>query len=575
MAECPVNISVVTVSLSLFELEREGIITRTPPAFPPAQAAYWHAVGMNPNRLAHFFQDTPVSISKVGQTDIAPAIKAFSEVGMRILRSAEAKLHIILADDHWNPDLREINQKALLEKEPWLLVCLNGSQPLIGPLFHPDSPQQPCWECLRKRMLLNDHSLQISSFFDPTTPSQSPHSQVTHPLIAQQAAAAAALELAKWVYQPAESDLNRHLIQLNPLQATRKLHPLTRLPQCQACGEPEKFRQAPQPIMIRPQARAETDGGYRTQPAEATLKAFEHQVSPLTGVVPHLHPYHAKEGLIYNYSSGRAIALQSKSMFWTNMHHRSGNGGKGKTEIQAKVGALCEAIERYSMMYFPDRYTVTGSLETIPRAIHPNTCMRFSDAQYARRKMVNGKATKFYSMIPAPFDAQAEMEWTPAYSLTEKEFKFLPTCFCYAQYPSEDEANLYSYPDSNGGAAGNTLEEAILQGFLELVERDAAAIWWYNRLKRPEIDLKNTSNPYIDQILPHYQSIGRALYVLDITTDFGIPTFVAISYRTQPNASSGILYAFGAHVEAGIALERAIVEINQLLPLAEKNEVKT
>jgi ribosomal protein S12 methylthiotransferase accessory factor len=40
--------------------------------------------------------------------------------------------------------------------------------------------------------------------------------------------------------------------------------------------------------------------------------------------------------------------------------------------------------------------------------------------------------------------------------------------------------------DSNGNAAGNTLEEAtILQGFVELIERDSVALWWYNRLRRP------------------------------------------------------------------------------------------
>ena len=46
------------------------------------------------------------------------------------------------------------------------------------------------------------------------------------------------------------------------------------------------------------------------------------------------------------------------------------------------------------------------------------------------------------------------------------------------------------HADSNGCAAGNTLEEAIVQGFLELVERDAYAIWWYNRLQRAEVDLE-------------------------------------------------------------------------------------
>ena len=51
--------------------------------------------------------------------------------------------------------------------------------------------------------------------------------------------------------------------------------------------------------------------------------------------------------------------------------------------------------------------------------------------------------------------------------------------------------------DSNGCAAGNTLAEAIVQGFLELVERDSYAIWWYNRLQRTEVDLGQFDDSYV------------------------------------------------------------------------------
>ena len=53
------------------------------------------------------------------------------------------------------------------------------------------------------------------------------------------------------------------------------------------------------------------------------------------------------------------------------------------------------------------------------------------------------------------------------------------------------------HADSNGCAAGNTIEEAIVQGFLELVERDSYAIWWYNRLQRAELDLSACDNSYV------------------------------------------------------------------------------
>lgn len=386
----------------------------------------------------------------------------------------------------------------------------------------------------------------------------------------------ACLEFTKFIYEGQNPNIENAILEIDPLNGTRTVHKITKRPQCPVCGDPSIMTRPPQPITINPQTRKSDDaGGYRTVSPEETLAKYEHHVSPLTGIVPYLKPYQTgKAPLIHNYSSGRNIALQSKSMFWLNMHLRSGNGGKGKTELQAKVGALCEAIERYCIMYHGETYTIKGSLESLPEAIHPNACMNYSDEQLAHRDIANQDATKFYALVPIPFDEKEEMEWTPVYSLTQEKFKYLPACYCYAQYPCEDEMRMYSYPDSNGCASGNTLEEAILQGFLELVERDGAAIWWYNRLQRPQVDLASAQNDYIDKVVAYYEEIGRELYVLDLTTDLGIPVFASISYRKDPAVKDEVLYAFGAHVEAGIALERAIIEMNQLLPLAEITDGK-
>ena len=53
---------------------------------------------------------------------------------------------------------------------------------------------------------------------------------------------------------------------------------------------------------------------------------------------------------------------------------------------------------------------------------------------------------------------------------------------------------LFARADSNGCAAGSVLEEAVLQGLLELIERDAVALWWYNRLRRPAVDLESADD---------------------------------------------------------------------------------
>jgi ribosomal protein S12 methylthiotransferase accessory factor len=118
--------------------------------------------------------------------------------------------------------------------------------------------------------------------------------------------------------------------------------------------------------------------------------------------------------------------------------------------------------------------------------------------------------------------------------------------------------------DSNGNAAGNTLEEAILQGLLELVERDALGIWWYNRIQRPAVALDAFGVAFPTELAAFLRRHDRDLWVLDLTNDLGIPVFGAFSRHTQ-RSDERIVMGFGAHTEARMALLRATTELNQML----------
>ncbi len=41
------------------------------------------------------------------------------------------------------------------------------------------------------------------------------------------------------------------------------------------------------------------------------------------------------------------------------------------------------------------------------------------------------------------------------------------------------------------------VKKPSLQGFLELMERDACAIWWYNRSRRAAVDLDRFEDSYV------------------------------------------------------------------------------
>jgi ribosomal protein S12 methylthiotransferase accessory factor len=148
--------------------------------------------------------------------------------------------------------------------------------------------------------------------------------------------------------------------------------------------------------------------------------------------------------------------------------------------------------------------------------------------------------------------------------LTHLSARYVPTAYCY--YGFRDPGVFFTRCDSNGNASGNTLEEAILYGFLELVERDSVALWWYNRVQRPQVDPGGMGLYYWDEMKRYYaRELGRELHALDLTSDLGIPTFAVVSRRPQ-RAVEDIIVGFAAHLDPSVALLRALEEANQYLP---------
>jgi ribosomal protein S12 methylthiotransferase accessory factor len=162
-------------------------------------------------------------------------------------------------------------------------------------------------------------------------------------------------------------------------------------------------------------------------------------------------------------------------------------------------------------------------------------------------------------MVPHPYDEGTAIDWTPVWSLTHGRHRYVPTSYCY-MHPPGLPADQVAHFNSNGNAAGNCIEEAILQGFLELVERDAVAIWWYNRLRRPRVDLRSFGEPYFTRLVDHYESMGVRVWVLDLTHDLDIPAFCAVA--RSPTAPWFWL-GCGCHFEARLGVQRALTELNQ------------
>jgi ribosomal protein S12 methylthiotransferase accessory factor len=573
-------ISPAEVYHALRHLEKRGYLTGQNGHVPEADEGFWHLQKIEPATAARQLQQTTVAITSFGDLDSEPLAQALGLLRVRVER--EGELGLVVTDDYLRSGLDEYNRQALRASRPWMLVKAVGSEIWVGPMFQPG--HSACWECLAARLRGNR---EAEVFVQLKQRRSDPVPVPLTDLPATRAIAwnLTALEIAKWIalgnsrgenggltsgaasalHKISQNDslLEGRLLTLDTLTWKTQWHTVVRWPQCPACGNPNWTREPG--IVLQSHKKTFTqDGGHRAASPTETLGRYEHHVSRLTGAVTMLERFPCSDGGVVNvYGAGHNAARRQTSLDDIRRGLRSHSAGKGATDLQARASALCEALERHSGIFRGDEpRTKPCRLRDLGEAgIHPNLCLQYSDKQYRERATLN-ELHSSPTAVPEPFDEEQPVEWTPLWSLTRKQVRYLPTGFCYYGYAMEKR---YCRACSNGNAAGNTLEEAIVQGFFELVERDAVALWWYNRVARPGVDLESFEEPYLRQLRQCLRDRQhRDLWVLDLTSDLRIPVFAALSRRIE-RESEEILIGFGAHFDARIALLRAVTELNQAL----------
>jgi bacteriocin biosynthesis cyclodehydratase domain-containing protein len=546
---------------ALMELERQGFLIESETILPANLTVFIEHLNVNIKDAARRLQETKVTVKALGSLSASGFIDFLNLLHIQI--AEDGNLEVVLTDDYLRPELAEINRKNQMRSRPWMLVKPIGTSLWVGPIFH--TSQTGCWECFSQRLQGNR---PIEKFIQrrrntlfPLTP---PLADL--PSTQQTTLTMAATELLKWIIQGENKCLEGVLITYDTLTSETRKHPLIKRPQCNCCGILNAEDRQPLPVVIGSRKKKFiADGGHRCVSPEETFERYKHHISPITGVVRELGKLSRNSnGLTPTYFAKHHFAsiFDEFSFLQQNLGGRS--AGKGRTEAQAKASAFCEAIERYSGVFQGDEYRIKSSYQQLGnRAIHPNYCMNNSENQYENRIEWNAKCGSFFQRVPEPFDETREIEWTPVWSFTQQDFKYLPTAYCYFGYPQSAQPDCWA--DTNGCAAGNTLEEAILQGFMELVERDSVALWWYNRISRQRVDLESFDEPYFQDLTNYYCSINREIWVIDITSDLNIPAFAAISRRCDREVED-IILGFGAHFDPKLAVQRALTEVNQLLP---------
>jgi ribosomal protein S12 methylthiotransferase accessory factor len=460
-------------------------------------------------------------------------------------------LSLVYCDDYLDPRLSAIDAAQRSAGRPWMLFKPTGEQALAGPLFGAQAGLGACWHCLAHRWLRNQPARAWRQARQDGMAAPAPVRADADllaarlpgllPLARQLLAAGPGAMQSLWTLEPAAQ------------------HAVAARPQCLHCGTPGLMAQR-QHQRIAPaaqQAAARSDGGWRTLPASETVERLSRHLSPLTGVIARIQALNAESGdalTVYRSEIFRTPAPggDPTAAAWTQVCL-----GKGLAAVQARASALCEAVERYAAFYQGDEAVVYGAAEELDApAVAPAALAHFSPGQ------LGGPASQRPPHAAPATDRQAPPPprwWVPAWSLTADARRYLPLGFCLAHTPVASQCHVTW--TSNGCAAGNTVEEAILQGFLELVERDAAAIWWYGRVRRRAVAL-HTVDAESRRRLSHSCGPQWTCWMLDITHDMGIPVVVAVGRHGE---SGEWALGFGCSTDLRLACERALTEIGQLI----------
>ncbi|HEY9245534.1 MAG TPA: YcaO-related McrA-glycine thioamidation protein [Candidatus Methanoperedens sp.] len=225
--------------------------------------------------------------------------------------------------------------------------------------------------------------------------------------------------------------------------------------------------------------------------------------------------------------------------------------GKGVNETNARISAIMESFERC----LAEQPEISINLPGIPlNAERTNDTYESLSESYPA----------LYPdtlLLPRPFPYSTSIEWVMGYDLMNDVEVFVPANAVFHPYNPMDWNKLFR-SNTNGLASGNTIEEAVLHGLLEVIERDALSIAEFTRNPGKEVVLSENDglNYELKRKLDEAGIIVK-LWLLD--SDVDIPTVVAALDDIVLKDPALLVMGAGAHLSPEIAVTRALTEAAQ------------
>ena len=222
-------------------------------------------------------------------------------------------------------------------------------------------------------------------------------------------------------------------------------------------------------------------------------------------------------------------------------------GGKGISKDHAKASAMMEGFERYSA----EKQESDDTIFATPNEIGEK-------GEYIEPKSLN---------LPQKFEkadlGDTKFEWNLAHDIiTGNDYYVLSNAVFHPYNHDSDVESLFK-SNTNGLASGNVLEEAILHGIFEVIERDAWSIFELTHKNYSQINIDSIESELIKEIIDKFESQGIKIKLMDFTADINIPTIAASADDTVTRDAGLLTLGIGTHLDPEVAILRALTEVAQ------------
>ena len=213
---------------------------------------------------------------------------------------------------------------------------------------------------------------------------------------------------------------------------------------------------------------------------------------------------------------------------------------------KAKIKAMGEYIERSCLDNPSTIFQKYSFSERDRKSLDPKIFVNF------RSQDMNFRKEEYLNKI-----CNSKLEWVSSQNILTGEKINIPAQLVYIDYPFVEP--LIRPRISTGTAAHETLEEAILSGIMENVERDSYMLTYFPKRKVPKISL----NGELKEIEDYFMRYKLELAVFETTTDIEVPSFMCLNID-RTGIGPAISVGLNANLNPLEAIKKSILESQQV-----------